>query len=96
MHARMTTVHLHPDKIADATALYQNNIVPVISTQRGFRGAYLLTDPSGLGQSLTLWDAEADGQAYEASGAYREQVAKVAAFFAAPPSLATYDVAVKA
>ncbi|MGH2516521.1 MAG: antibiotic biosynthesis monooxygenase family protein [Ktedonobacterales bacterium] len=96
MHARITTVHLQSDKIAEATAMYQNGIVPVITAQRGFKGAYLFTDPSGLGQSITLWDSEADGQAYEASGAYREQVAKVATFFNAPPSLATYDVAVKA
>ena len=96
MHARITTVHLQPDKIAEATAIYQNSIVPILTTQSGFRGGYLLTDPSGTGQSITLWDSEADGQAYEASGAYREQVAKVAAFFSAPPSLATYDVAVKA
>lgn len=96
MHARITTVHLQPDKIAEAIAIYQNGIVPVIKAQPGNRGAYLLTDPSGLGQAITLWDSQADGQAYEASGAYREQVAKVAAFFTAPPALATYDVAAHA
>jgi heme-degrading monooxygenase HmoA len=96
MHARMTTIHLQPDKIAEATALYQSSIVPVITAQHGFRGVYLFTDPAGAGQSITLWDSEADGQAYEASGTYREQVSKVAAFFTAPPSLTTYEVAVKA
>lgn len=96
MHARITTVHLQPDKIAEATALYQNSVVPVITGQHGFKGVYLFTDPGGTGQSITLWESEADGQAYEASGAYREQVAKFAALFSAPPSLATYDVAVKA
>lgn len=96
MHARITTVHLQPDKIAEATAIYQNGIVPVMKAQHGYKGAYLLTDPTGTGLSITLWDAEADGQAYEASGAYREQVAKVAALFTAPPSLATFDVAVQA
>jgi heme-degrading monooxygenase HmoA len=96
MHARMTTIHLQPDKIAEATALYQSSIVPVITAQHGFRGVYLFTDPAGSGQSITLWDSEADGQAYEASGTYREQVSKVATFFIAPPSLTTYEVAVKA
>ncbi|HLZ23106.1 MAG TPA: antibiotic biosynthesis monooxygenase [Ktedonobacterales bacterium] len=96
MHASITTVHLQPDKIAEATALYQNNVVPFVKTQHGFQGMYLLTDPSGTGQSISLWESEADGQAYEANGVYREQVSKFAAFFSAPPSLATYDVAVKA
>lgn len=96
MHARVTTVYLQPDRISEATALYRNSVMPVLTTQSGYKGAYLLTSPSGAGLSITLWDSEAQGQAYEASGAYREQVSKFAAFFTAPPSLAVYDVAVNA
>lgn len=96
MHARVTTVYLQPEKTAEATALYQNSVMPVVTAQSGFKGAYLLTSPSGAGLSITLWDSEAEGQAYEATGAYREQVSKFAAFFTAPPSLAVYDVSVTA
>lgn len=96
MHARVTTVYLQPEKSAEATALYQGSVVPVMTAQAGFKGAYLLTSPSGAGLSITLWDTEAEGQAYEASGVYREQVSKFAAFFTAAPSLAVYDVSVKA
>jgi heme-degrading monooxygenase HmoA len=53
----------------------------------------LLIDPaSGKGLSITLWESDAAGQAYDTSGAYRELVAKVASFFSGPPSLDTYDV----
>jgi quinol monooxygenase YgiN len=52
-----------------------------------------LIDPaSGKGLSITLWESDAAGQAYDTSGAYRELVAKVAPFFSGPPSLDTYDV----
>jgi heme-degrading monooxygenase HmoA len=42
--------------------------------------------------SITFWDSQAAGEAYDASGSYREQVGKVAAFFTAAPSLDTYEV----
>lgn len=94
MHARTTTVMIDPTKIAEATRIYQDGIIPAIRGLQGFQGAYLLVDAtSGQGVSFTLWATEADGKAYESSGAYREQVAKLAALFTSPPSLATYDVA---
>ena len=94
MHARLTTVSMQPDKVAEMTQIYQNSVMPVISSQPGLKAVYLLVDPStGNGQSLTIWDSEADGLAYERSGTYQAQVDKVRAYFAGPPSLKTYEVA---
>lgn len=42
---------------------------------------------------ITMWNTLAAGEAYDASGSYREQVAKAAPSFNAPTSLATYEVA---
>jgi len=93
MHARVTTVSMPSDKFAEATTIYQQNIVPTLQGINGFKGCYLLTDAaSGKGLSITLWESEADGVAYESTGAYREQVAKLAALFNGAPSLATYQV----
>jgi heme-degrading monooxygenase HmoA len=96
MHARVTTVQLRPDKVDDSIALYQQEILPVITAQPGYQGVYLFTDrATGNGVSITLWNSEAEAQAYETSGTYRQLVAKLAPNFAAPPTLATYDVSVK-
>ena len=93
MHARVTTVSDQPDKVAETTRIYNENILPVVKAASGNRGALLLIDAaSGHGMSITLWDSAADGQTYDASGSYREQVAKISQFFSAPPSLATYEV----
>ena len=90
MHARVTTVSVQPDKVAETTRIYNESVLPVIKAANGNRGVLLLIDPaSGKGMSITLWTSEADGQAYDSSGTYREQVAKVSAFFSGPPSLAT-------
>lgn len=93
MYARVTTVHVQPDKVAETTRIYNESILPAVKAA-GNRGVFLLMDAaSGVGVSITIWNAQADGEAYDASGSYREQVAKVAPFFSAAPSLATYEVA---
>jgi heme-degrading monooxygenase HmoA len=95
MHARVTTVRLQPDMVDASISIYQQEILPVIKSQPGHQGVYLFTDrATGNGVSVTLWASEADAQAYETSGTYRQLVAKLAANFAAPSSLATYDVSV--
>jgi heme-degrading monooxygenase HmoA len=94
MHARVTTLSIQPGKVADATRIYNESVVPVIKASSGNRGVLLLIDSStGKGISITLWNSEADGQAYDSSGTYRELVSKVSPLFSAPPSLATYEVA---
>jgi heme-degrading monooxygenase HmoA len=94
MHARVTTVSVQPDKVAETTRIYNESILPSVKAANGNRGVFLLIDSaSGKGMSITLWNSEADGQTYDSSGSYREQVAKVSQFFSAPPSLATYEVA---
>lgn len=94
MHARVTNVSVQPDKVAETIRIYNENILPAIKAASGNRGVYLLIDAaSGKGVSITFWDSKADGDTYDSSGTYREQVGKVAPFFSAPPTLATYDVA---
>src|SRR5262245_193921 len=96
MHARVTMVKLQPDKVDDAISIYQNEALPVIKAQPGNRGVYLFTDRStGHGVSVTLWTSEAEASAYESGGTYHQLVNKLRALFAAPPTLATYDVAVQ-
>lgn len=93
MLARVTTVKLQPDKVAESVALYQQEIVPIVKGQPGFQGMYLLTDAAtGNGMSISFWNSEAEAQAYESSGIYRQMVAKLAANFSAPPSLGTFEV----
>ncbi len=93
MYARVTTVSIQPDKVAETIRIYNESILPAVKAASGNQGVYLLVDSaSGKGMSITLWNTQADGESYDSSGSYREQVAKVAPFFSAPPSLATYEV----
>jgi quinol monooxygenase YgiN len=94
VHARVIIVAVPPDQVAEITRIYTEHILPATKAAAGNRGVLLLIDPaSGRGLFITLWESEIDGLAHDTSGAYREQVAKLAQLFSRLPALATYEVA---
>jgi heme-degrading monooxygenase HmoA len=96
MYARLTFCLVQPGKLDEAIKVYRDSIVPAAKKQKGFKAIYMLTDRStGKGISIAMWDTEANMTAGEASGYYREQVAKETPFFAAPPTMERYEVSVK-
>ena len=96
MHARVATVQVQPGKTQEAIDIYKNSVVPAAKSQKGFQGAYLMTDASsGKAISITVWDSEADMMAGESSsGYYQEQIGKFGSLFAEPPTLDHYEVSV--
>jgi len=84
------------DKLDETIKIYKESIVPAAKSQKGYRGAYLLTDrKTGKGVSITLWDSEEDAIANEQSGYLQEQVSKLKEFFTAPPVREGYEVSVQ-
>ena len=66
-------------------------------SQKGWRGAYLLTDrKTGKAISISLWDSEDDAIGSEQSGYYQEQLSKFKDLFAAPPVREGYEVSLQA
>ena len=97
MHCRAVTVQLHPGKTQEAIDLYQNSVVPVAKQQKGFRGAYLMTDAAtGKGISISVWDSETDMVEGERSGYYQQQIAKFSLLFASAPVTEHYELNVAA
>ena len=97
MFARLTTVQINIDKLDEATKIYGDSVIPAAKSQKGFRGAYLLTDrKTGKGISMTLWDSEEDAIANEQSGYYQEQLSKFKELFTAPPVREGYEVSLQA
>lgn len=96
MFARVITVHAQPGKIEEAATLYRDSVIPAARQQKGFNGAFLLTDPvTGKGVSVTLWDTEADQKAGESSGYVQQQLAKMAPLLAGPPLRESFLVSAK-
>ena len=96
MFARLTRVQINIDKHDETVKLYEESVVPAAKSQKGYCGAYLMTDrKTGKGVSITLWDSEEDAIANEQSGYYQEQVGKFKDFFTAPPVREGYEVNVR-
>ncbi len=97
MFARLSTVPVKSDKMDETIKIYEENVIPTAKLQKGFRGAYLLTDrKTGKGISITLWDSEEDAIANEQSGFYKEQISKFKDCFAASPIREGYEVSLQA
>ncbi len=96
MFARLTIVQVKSDKIDETIKIFEENVIPAAKSQKGYRGAYLLTDrKTGKGISMTLWDSEEKAVANEQSGYYQEQVSKFKEFFTAPPVREGYEVSIQ-
>ncbi len=94
MHVRAATVHIQPGKTQEAIDLYKDSVIPAAKAQKGFQGAYLMTDASsGKALSITIWESESDMLAGESSGGYyQQQIEKFASLMAGAPALEHYEL----
>ena len=99
MFSRLVTLQLQPGKTEEAVGIYRDSVIPAAKKQHGFKGALLLTDAStGKVFSITEWETEADMKAGEASGYYREQIAKFAhlsQLYVTPPYREVYELIIQ-
>jgi hypothetical protein len=95
MYARATTSQVTPDKLDESIRLWRDSVIPAARLQKGFvSGRLLVNRQTGKTVSIALWQTEADAQATGESSAYlREQLAKFATLFTAPPVVEQYEVA---
>jgi len=97
MFARLTSAQIKKKRIDEFIKRYEESVVPVAKTQKGYCGAYLFVDrKTGNGVALTLWDKEEDALANEQNLYYQEQVAKFITFYKQNPIREGYEVCVKA
>jgi len=97
MFARLTTIRMKGDRQEEFVKTYEERVIPAARLQKGYRGAYLLTDrTTNKGILFTLWDSEEDAIANERSSYYQEQIEKFARLiFSAPPVREGYDVSLQ-
>lgn len=95
MFARLTFIKTSLENSDTVKRIYNQEIVPVVRSQRGNIGCWLLepTNASDDYISLTEWTSSTDADAYEATGTYRMLVDKIKDYYTAKPVLKTYNVA---
>jgi heme-degrading monooxygenase HmoA len=95
MYARLVSGSIPSDKLEEAIQIWQENVLPSVRQQNGFRGVRLLVDrKNGRIASLGLWETEAD---FQATVSWNEkQVARFAGLFTSPPEVNGYEVVLEA
>ncbi len=94
MFARVLRSQLKPDKIIEASRMFEETVLPLCREQKGFKAGYYMTDPkTGESVALTLWESEEDMLANEESHFFQEQVARFVPFYAKPPIREAFEVA---
>lgn len=95
MFARLTFIKTSAENSNDIKRIYNEEVVPVVRSQKGNIGCWLLEPTNNADEyiSLTEWVSSAEADAYEASGTYRMLVDKLKDLFIERPVLKTYNVA---
>jgi heme-degrading monooxygenase HmoA len=95
MFARLTFISIKPESVEDLKRIFNEEVVPVVKSQKGNVGIWLLEPTNSADDyvSLTEWVSEAEANAYESSGTYRTLVDKLKDKYKNKPVLKTYNVA---
>src|SRR6185369_7908549 len=89
MFVRMGTFRIKPGTLDALRHRYYEDCAPLVRAAAGNVDCYILepVDEEAPTIVCTVWQAEADAAAYEASGSAAEAVSRVREFFAGPPEL---------
>lgn len=91
MYARIINSQFVSDKTDEVVSIWRDKVAPAVKQAKGFKGAYLLGDRgTNKGITVTLWETKEDADAMNASMA--QTLTLFDGFFAAQPSLETYEV----
>ncbi len=97
MFARMMSIQIQAQRLAEASDIYRDFVLPVARQQKGFVQALLLTDPgSGKAVSVTIWETLADQQAEAANGYIQRELARLGGMMLAPPTREEFELHVVA
>jgi len=93
MFARRVYMHLKPNSVAEFTRKLEEDILPLLRKQKGFRDEITFVAPGGREAfGISLWDTPENAEAYN-RGTYPQVTKFLAAVVeGAPPQVETYNV----
>ncbi len=96
MFARLLKIQTSIDRIDEASKLFEKSVIPLCKDQKGYKGAYFLTDrKTGNSIPVTMWESEEDMLANERSRFFQEQVVKFLNFYKSDPIREAFEVVFK-
>ncbi len=96
MDGTVTTIQLKSGTMDEAIRVYQDSVVSVLKQQKGLMHAYMTTDRSRDKVVIfAVWETDAQARAFESSGEWQRQVAKIAPLLVGQPTREVYEISVE-
>jgi len=91
MFARNVTFHLKSNMFSDYTRTFENDTLPLLRKQKGFKDEITLSNPGSLDViAISLWDSKANAEAYNTS-AYPEVLRTLGRMIDGTPKVQTFE-----
>jgi hypothetical protein len=93
MFARSVSFHLKSNMLSDYTRTLENEILPLLRKQKGFKDEITLSNPSSVDViAISLWENKVNADAYN-THAYPEVLKTVARMIDGTPKVQTFEAA---
>ena len=93
MFARHVSMRLKPNTLAEFNRTIENEVIPLLQKQKGFRDEVVLTIPGGTDTvGISFWDQKENAEAYHRE-IYPEVQKLLAKVIEGTPQVQTYEVA---
>jgi len=91
MFARNVSFHLKSNMFSDYTRTFENDTLPLLRKQKGFKDEITLSNPGSLDViAISLWDSKANAEAYNIS-AYPEVLRTLGRMIDGTPKVQTFE-----
>ncbi|MFZ0796749.1 MAG: hypothetical protein WCA13_08165 [Terriglobales bacterium] len=93
MFARNVSIHLKANMFSDYTRTFENDILPLLRKQKGFKDKLTLSNPGSLDViAISLWESKANAEAYN-TNVYPEVLKTLGRFIDGTPKVQTFEAA---
>jgi len=92
MFARNVSIHLKSNTLSDYTRTFENDVLPLLRKQKGFKDEITFAGPGGVDlTAISLWENKTDAEAYN-TNTYPQVLKTMARFIEGTPKVQTSDV----
>jgi heme-degrading monooxygenase HmoA len=91
MFARHVSFHLKSNTLSDYTRTFENEVLPLLRKQKGFKDEITLSNPGGLDViAISLWEDKANAEAYN-TNTYPQVLKTLARMIDGTPKVQTFE-----
>src|SRR6202049_2111955 len=91
MYARNVSIHLKPNMLSDYTRTFEQDVLPLLRKQNGFKDEITLSNPGSLDViAISLWESKTNAEAYN-TNAYPEVLKTLARMVDGTPKVQTFE-----